>query len=291
TNRRDERSRERGHAAPGSSRRTRRGEPGSDPMRDPSLAPVVLALRGAPTERELDGIGPALAAFRAQVGQQRNGPRRRTMITTALGAKLGATLGGVAAGLAGVTTVVLVSTHAASGPPTPEGAPAPPAARPAAVSTTTPGATATATTKGPDANGPAKHGLCTAWKARSKHGHQSAGAEASVAYQNLVKAAGGAGRLAAFCADVTAPGASGTKGGNGAGRPTGKGTGKPSDEPTKSKAGKGTDKAADDSTTEPSETAEPSERPTDDATGTAPHATPGTAPHSSTGTPVPTTIP
>src|SRR6478672_6673914 len=134
TNRRDERSRERGHAAPGSSRHTRRGEPGSDPMRDPSLAPVVLALMAAPTERELDGAGPALAAFRAQVGQQRTGSRRRTMFATALGAKLGATLGGVAAGLAGVTTVVLVSANAASGPPAPGGAPAPAQARPAAVS-------------------------------------------------------------------------------------------------------------------------------------------------------------
>src|SRR5689334_12028774 len=113
TNRRDERSRERGHAAPGPSRRTHRGDAGSDPMRDPSLAPVVLALTAAPTERELDGAGPALAAFRSQVAQQRSGSRRRTMFATALGAKLGATLGGVAAGLAGVTTVVLVSTHVA----------------------------------------------------------------------------------------------------------------------------------------------------------------------------------
>jgi len=215
------------------------------------------------------------------------------MFAAALGAKLGATLGGVAAGLAGVTTVVLVSTHAASGPPTPEGAPAPPAARPAAVSTTTPGATATATAKGPDANGPAKHGLCTAWKARSKHGTQSAGAEGSVAYQNLVEAAGGADKLAAFCADAKAPGASGTKGGNGAGKPTGKGTGKASDKPAKSKAGKPTDKAGDDSTTEPSETPEPSEQPTDDSSGTAPHATTGTPvpPRTTPSNPSPTTIP
>lgn len=263
-------------------------------MRDPSLAPVVLALRAAPTESELDGAGPALTAFRAQVDQQRTGSRRRTMFATALGAKLGATLGGVAAGLAGVTTVVLVSTHAASGPPTPDGAPVPPAARPAAVSTTTPGAPATA--EGPDANGPAKHGLCTAWKARSKHGNQSAGAEGSVAYQNLVKAAGGADKLAAFCADVKAPGASGTRGGNGAGRPTGKGTGKPTDKPNQSKAGKPTDKSGDDSTSEPSEpseTAKPTERPTDDATGTAPHATTGTPvpPRTTPSNPSPTTIP
>ncbi|WP_343990046.1 hypothetical protein [Terrabacter terrae] len=276
-------------------RHTHRGEPGSDPMRDLSLAPVVLALRADPTERELHGVGPALAAYRTQVAHRHMGSRRRKMFATVLGVKLGATLGGVAAGLAGVTTVVLISTNVPSGAPGTAGPPAPVQARPA-VATSTPGATgtarSTATQRGPDADGPAKHGLCTAWKARSKHRDQG-GANQSVAYQNLVKAAGGSAKLAAFCADVPAPGAAGNKGGNGVGRPSGKGTGKPTDKPSKSKAGEATDKE-DDSATEPSETSEPTEQPGDDAKGTEDSSpTPGTAPstgtspHATTGTPVP----
>ena len=258
-------------------------------MRDPSLAPVVLALTAAPTERELDGAASALAAFRAQVVQQRTGARRRAMFATAVGARLGATLGGVAAGLAGVTTVVLVSANASSGPPAQALLPTPAQARPAAVSSTTGAPAATATEKGPDANGPAKHGLCTAWKARSKHGSQG-GADHSVAYQNLVTAAGGVDRLAAFCADVPAHGAA--KGGTGVGRPTGKGTGKPTAKPSKSKAGKAPGKG-DDATAEPSEpteSPEPSETEDSPSTpGTAP--TTGTSPRSQTGTPVPPATP
>jgi len=308
TNWRDERSQGRGHAAPGSMRHTHRGEPGSDPMRDPSLAPVVRALTAPPTERELHGMGPALAAYRTQVAHRHTGSRRPEMFATVLGVKLGATLGGVAAGLAGVTTVVLISANASSGPSAPAGPPAPVQARPA-VATSAPGATgtarSTATEQGPDADGPARHGLCTAWKARSKHGNQG-GADRSVAYQNLVKAAGGTAKLAAFCADVAAPGAA-AKSGDEAGEPAGEGAGKPTDKPdkpSKSTSDKPDGAADDDSATEPSEPAEssePSEQahersepPGDDATGTegstpTPGTAPstGTSPHAPTGTPVP----
>jgi hypothetical protein len=54
---------------------------------------------------------------------------------------------------------------------------------------------------GPDATGPAAYGLCTAWK----HGGL---APRSTAYANLVKAAGSADRIAAYCATVPHPGAS-----------------------------------------------------------------------------------
>ncbi|MEW1951907.1 hypothetical protein [Terrabacter sp. NPDC080008] len=219
------------------------------------------------------------------------------MIATALGAKLGATLGGVAAGLAGVTTVVLVSTHVAGSPPAAHGIPGPGQARPAAVGATTPGTTPhpSATAQGPDANGPAKHGLCTAWKARTKHGNQSAGAEHSVAYQNLVKAAGGADRLAAFCADVATPGASGDKGRHGVGKPSGKGTGKRTDKsakpgkPGNSKAGEPTGTRGGDSSAEPRETesGQPDGAGTEDSSPTPGTARTGATPHSRTGTPVP----
>src|SRR3954465_12693006 len=102
--------RRRSDGAAGSLSGSHRGEPGRDPMRDPALAPVTRALRSEPSERELAGLGPALAEFRAQVARQQTAPRRHPVLAAVFGAKLGATLGGVAAGLVGVGTVVVVST-------------------------------------------------------------------------------------------------------------------------------------------------------------------------------------
>jgi len=224
------------------------------------------------------------------------------MFATVVGVKLGATLGGVAAGLVGVGTVVLVSTHVPSGAQLPAGVDGPAQPRPAAVSTT-------ATAQGPDANGPAKHGLCTAWKARSGHPGSQGDADGSVAFGNLVRAAGGAGKVAAFCADVTAPGASGNRGGgNGVGK--GKGNGHATAKPTKPPGGK-PDKPGDEPTDK--DTGGPDARPTGSAsptarqgsptptdvttpptTPTAPPTTPPTTPRTTspttaatTGTPVP----
>jgi hypothetical protein len=52
---------------------------------------------------------------------------------------------------------------------------------------------------GPDASGPAAHGLCTAYE----HGGLAA---TSVAYASLERAAGGAGSIDAYCATIVAPG-------------------------------------------------------------------------------------
>lgn len=62
--------------------------------------------------------------------------------------------------------------------------------------------TSTAVPVGPDASGPAAHGLCTAYE----HGGLAA---TSVAYASLEKAAGGAGSIDAYCATIVAPGNSG----------------------------------------------------------------------------------
>lgn len=64
--------------------------------------------------------------------------------------------------------------------------------------TDTPSATAPI---GPDATGPAAHGLCTAFE----HGGLN---QASVAYASLAKAAGGADGISSYCAAVVAPGQS-----------------------------------------------------------------------------------
>jgi hypothetical protein len=66
--------------------------------------------------------------------------------------------------------------------------------------------------RGPDATGPARHGLCTAFGARTEV------PEGSVAARNLVAAASAAGQTTAeFCAGVTAPGRSGSTPGAAAG--------------------------------------------------------------------------
>lgn len=160
------------------------------------------------------------------------------MITTLAGAKLGATIAGIAVGLGGTATVVYVSTnvplsatHSAASPTTVPAASAaadatetetPDASEtetPDATETDTPDATetadatktpdATATAVGPDATGPAAHGLCAAWKNLTSHGAGHGKGIDSVAFTNLAKAAGGADKVAAYCATVPAPGGSG----------------------------------------------------------------------------------
>jgi hypothetical protein len=58
---------------------------------------------------------------------------------------------------------------------------------------------------GPDASGPAAFGLCNAYAHAKKHG-KSIGH--SIAFRNLAAAAGGAGRIDAYCATVPHPGSS-----------------------------------------------------------------------------------
>jgi hypothetical protein len=77
---------------------------------------------------------------------------------------------------------------------------------------------------GPDANGPAKFGLCRAYAANN--GHMSPN---SVAFRNLVKEAGGAAGVASFCAGVM-PGNS-NSGTTGAGADTNSTNGPPASNP------------------------------------------------------------
>ena len=57
---------------------------------------------------------------------------------------------------------------------------------------------------GPDATGPAKYGLCTAFAdEKAENGKVDTN---SVAFRALAKAAGGADEIDAFCADATPPG-------------------------------------------------------------------------------------
>lgn len=252
-------------------------------MLSPAIAQVIGQLTAGPTDHELDGLAAALAAFRAHVVPSPTPPRRRTMFSMLAGAKIGATLGGVAAGLGGVATVVLISANVPSGTEPPM---APAQSRPAVVGTSTAG-----TPQGPDANGPAKHGLCTAWKARTGGPGNS---EKSVAFTNLAKAAGGASKIAAFCADVAAPGAKGGSAGQGNGKAgdkqTGKPTGKPTDKPTGKPTGKATEKPDDEDSAKPTvkPTVTPTVKPTEEPTGKPSVTSQATPSLPATGTPTPT---
>ncbi len=88
------------------------------------------------------------------------------------------------------------------------------------------------TPAGPDAAGHARYGLCTAYAHAWKRGEAE---QKSVAFRDLVTAAGGADMVAGYCADVPHPGASQSRSSHPAGRPTSlptHPTGKPTSLPT-----------------------------------------------------------
>jgi len=225
----------------------------------PELARVAFLLATPPSQRELSGLEGALDTFRAHVSAPHPKRRRPSMIASLAGAKLGATIAGIAVGLGGAATVAYVSANT---PATPESRVTAPASqtRDSAASTAGQQAsdqqkTAKGTPAGPDANGPAAVGLCTAWANVAGNGR----AMDSVAFQNLVEAAGGEDKVEAFCAEVDAPGKSADRA-----------TGKPEDAPT----GK----------PETVPTGKPSDLPTDhkpDSAPTVPDAKPDTVPTAS----------
>lgn len=145
------------------------------------------------------------------------------MISTLIGAKLGAALaaGAVSFGAVGAAayTGVLPAglqnlAHTTVGAP---------AANHGKSADHKPADSTAKTAVGPDAKGPAAFGLCTAWAHVQAHGQA---ADKSVAFRNLATAAGGATKIAAYCATVPHPGATAT------GQPATHPTGKPSSHPT-----------------------------------------------------------
>ena len=89
------------------------------------------------------------------------------------------------------TAVSAAAAHGGGGSSTTS----PPAAQASSAAPTTPNG------QGPDATGPAKFGLCNAYT--SGQGATNGGKTASVAFQALATAAGGAANITAFCADAT----------------------------------------------------------------------------------------
>jgi hypothetical protein len=161
------------------------------------VADVLAALRAGPAGDELVGAAAALAEFRHRVGvsgqQHRSRRRRPTLLTSLLSAKAAAVAAVAAISLGGAATAAFAGAlpdslqqfaHHTIGAPAPH-------------------STASRTQVGPNAAGEAAFGLCNAYKHATMHGDA---AEKAVAFRNLVKAAGGAGKVAAFCAAVPHPG-------------------------------------------------------------------------------------
>jgi hypothetical protein len=113
------------------------------------------------------------------------------VLTTLIGARTGAAVAGVAIGLAATSFVAYSATRQAQ---TTTLTPASASAAPTPTSSSSP--------VGPDATGPAAHGLCTAWANHHKHQDGVQRAQDSEAMRNLARAAGGESKVAAYCAKL-----------------------------------------------------------------------------------------
>ncbi len=207
-----------------------------------ALRPLLRALAADPRPHELSGFEEPLASFRAAFPGTRPAARktwRPSMLSTLLGAKLGATVAGVAVALGGTAvaayTGVLPTGAQSAAAHSTTGAPA---ASPKPTGTAKPSSTHEAV--GPDATGPAAFGLCNAWshhQGKTKEAADDPGEKAgekagdSVAFRNLAKAAGGEGKVAAYCAKIPHPG-NGKGNGKGKDKKATHPTGKPTSSPT-----------------------------------------------------------
>lgn len=228
----------------------------------PTVEPLLRALAAEPRQHELGGFDQPLAGYRSAFSSSLP-PARRTwrpsMLASLLGAKLGATIAGVAIGLGGTAAAAYTGALPSGAQNLAHHTIGAPAATPSA----TPKPKATGTAVGPDATGPAAHGLCNAWSQHQKNGAKPT---SSVAFRNLATAAGGEAKIAAYCARVSKPGNSNHPTGTPSGKPTSKATGQGND---KDKDDKGKDdKGKDDKDKDDKDTgtAKPSTLPTPTST-------------------------
>ena len=266
------------------------------------ITAVFGALRGPAEPAELEGVHAALAAFGAAVVTTQLDPstaRTRPMIRKLLTGKAIATIG--------VVTLISAGAAAAAGVvPTPFSAPRPSvstehkaddtdetladdttsssevattesteptevAAAKAAVAADAAETTDSTDGQGPDVNGPAKFGLCTAYAARTKHDDTTTTTEAAatppaepvvttadgdlpVPFQALSDAADAAGQsVAEFCADAV-PGGSADAPGKSGDTPSATAPGKSGDNPPVTTTG---EPAANPSATAPGKPVDP----------------------------------
>ncbi|MGW5241567.1 hypothetical protein ACWEOW_21755 [Monashia sp. NPDC004114] len=226
---------------------------------DPAIERLSALLAAPATEHELSGLDAALVGFRAaQVDALSPTPQRRpSMLSSLTRAKLAATIAAATIGVGGVAAVAVSARHQPAATPNAHSSVAatptmPAGAAAAGDQAATPTGAPTGTPVGPDATGSAAHGLCTAWAAHEAGSGEALGA---IAFKNLATAAGGADKVATFCATVTAPGKSGD-------HPTGK----PATLPTPTDAGKPADPGKPATLPTPTDPGKPATVPTPTAT-------------------------
>jgi uncharacterized membrane protein YgcG len=179
----------------------------------PGLRPVaeaLTALRAPAGPAELAGWPQALAgyrdlawnpamAWRPEMALPGRPPGRASLLRVRTLAAAGATAaallgGGVAAAYTGSLPPALQTlAHDAIAAPDAHGTHRP-----------TAGPSGTGRGAGPVVTGSPAHGLCTAYLHAQKDGNAS---QRAVAFRNLARVAGGAGKVAAYCAGVPSPGA------------------------------------------------------------------------------------
>jgi hypothetical protein len=170
------------------------------------VAEVLVALQAPPDRREVAGWGQALTVYRDIAGRPgmpgRPRSRRPRLITPPLGPRFAAAAGAaVIAVLGGGVAAAYTSSLPGALQRIAHEAIAAPGVResPAAPTPQSVGHSA-----GPSVTGAAVYGLCNAYQHAEEHGNAS---QRSVAFRNLVNAAGGADKVAAYCASVPHPGA------------------------------------------------------------------------------------
>jgi hypothetical protein len=182
-------------------------------------AALLAALNAAPQDGELAGHARALAEFRRRGGMpvhaRRSARRRSRLLTALLTAKAAAAAAAVATvALGGVAAAAYTGTlpapaqqfaHSVIGAPSPQPSHRPDIPQPGHVPGTPQATPARTGAVGPDATGPAAFGLCTAYAHAKAHGTAS---QKATAFRNLAAAAGGAGKIAAYCTAVPHPGSS-----------------------------------------------------------------------------------
>jgi hypothetical protein len=200
----------------------------ADPgLREVSAMLAALAV-APPGPSELRGQAEALAAYRTAVGvrtsRQQTQPGRIPMLQSSRSARAATVLAAAASlSMGGVAAAAYTGSLPGGAQGIAHRDIGAPAGKPTTTPSTVPSSAATATPAGPNVTSAAAYGLCTAWKHAQAHG---SAADKSVAFTNLVTAAGDAANVASYCASIPHPGAAATT------HPVGKPTSLPSETPT-----------------------------------------------------------
>ena len=196
-------------------------QPEEAPAELRAVAEAFAALQLPADQREVASWGQALIAYREAAGlpeaSSRSRRRRPRLIPAPLGTKLAAAAGvAVVAVLSGGVAAAYTGTLPATLQKVAHDTIAAPGVRVTRPTPTPGGSGHPVHPVGPSATGSAAYGLCQAYQHAEKHGNAS---QQSVAFRNLVNAAGGRGQVTAYCLSVQHPGAA---------NPPGHRTGQPS---------------------------------------------------------------